>query len=218
MKAKENINYRASIGKPADNYFKMVYNLSFETESDTEILADMTMQDMIDYLLNNYGKPQDFDKQVILNDLIIFKSHKEELEMNLKRKEIATNIFSSIIAVIAAVFAVIFAAVKNTPCWFIGFAVVMLISSSIVLSLCHKNFNKKESEINKLKTVNNIIYILEEIKNERINRDKNFYIDVFNGSEKLKDTSSVKVNADDKNSSENEKNKNKKNKNKNKKR
>lgn len=209
MKAKENINYRTSIGKPAKNYYKMVYNLSFETESNTEILADMTMQDMIDYLLNNYGKPQNFDKQVILNDLIIFKSHKEELEMNLKRKEIATNIFASIIAVIAAVFAVVFASAIEIPKWFIGFAIVMLFSSSIILSLCHKNFNKKESEINKLKTVNNIIYILEEIKNEMINRDKNFYIDVFNGSEKLKDSSTVKTKAYDK-SSLKKNNKNKK--------
>lgn len=207
MKAKENINYRTSIGKPAKNYFKMVYNLSFKTESDTEILADMTMQDMIDYLLNNYGNPQNHDKQVILNDLIIFKSHREELEMNLKRKEIATNIFASIIAVIAAVFAVIFASAINIPKWFIVFAVLMLISSTIVLSLCTKYFNNKESEINKLKTVNNIIYILEEIKDEMINMEKNFYIDGFNDSEKLKDPSFVKKTYDKNSLKKNNKNK-----------
>lgn len=186
MKAKENINYRTSIGKPAENYFKMKYNLSFETEDDIEILAEMSIQDLIDYLLNSYEEPQKLDKQHLLNDLIIFKSHRDELEMNLKRKELATNIFASFITVVAAVFAVIFAVAKNIPCLFIAFAVVMLLSFLIILILLIKNINNKESEINKIKTVNNIIYILEEIKNEMINVDKNNCIDVFNSSEKTK--------------------------------
>lgn len=203
MKAKKNINYRTSIGKPAKNYFNMEYNLSFETEDDIKILAEMSMQDMIDYLLNNYGKQQKLDKQHLLNDLIIFKSHRDELEMNLKRKEIATNIFSSFITVVAAIFAIIFAAVKNIPDWFIIFALVLLFSFPIILNLFNKNFNKKESEINKIKTADNIVYVLEEIKDEMINEDKNFYIDASNINEGLKNPSSVKTKTDEKNSSKN---------------
>lgn len=216
MKAKNNINYRTSIGEPAKNHFKVKYKLSFETKSDLdiledgkEILADMLIQDITDYLLNNYGKQKKLDKQHLLNDLIIFKSHRDELEMNLKRKEIATNLFASFITVVAAIFAVVFAVKDNIPTWFIVFAILMLFSFLTFLVILIIISNNKESEINKLKTVNNIIYILEEIKNERINMDKNFYIDAFNDSEKLKDTSSVKTKAYDK-SSLRKNNKNKK--------
>lgn len=68
---------------------------------------------------------------------------------------------------------------------------------------------RKKSLVRKLICVNNTIYKLEAIKEKKIDENKNFSVNSCNSNEELKDSSSVKVNADDKNKNNKNKNKNK---------
>lgn len=102
------------------------YQLSYSSET---VSSGTQTDDLVKYVKKNYFNKDHFDRGKLINDLILFKTMKFDIEMDIKRDE---NFFTK----------------KQL--------------SNILLS----ERNDRWSRNNRLKTVNNIILVLEAIKEE----------------------------------------------------
>lgn len=80
------------------SYVFKEYNKGLETKDP----QDMSAENIMCYLIKNYRCNRVPDKNSLINDLIIFKAYKEDLEVNIKSKELIPVFSTGIITVFTA--------------------------------------------------------------------------------------------------------------------
>ena len=109
-----------------DRHYQVSYPLAIKTLSNgTQI------EDLVKYVTDNYINRDFFDRDKLINDLIMFKSMKFDLELD----------------------------IKNNEKFFSGIPILKCLDTDKVR-------NDKWSINNRIKTINNIILVLEAIKEE----------------------------------------------------
>lgn len=150
--------------------------------------SDMTISQFSDYITENYTKKNTIEKVELINDLVVFKSYKAYLEEFVKKDASFSNFISEISNLFIGLTAVIIAmgkdeytvtkdsTIKNVcfivkskqPKDFIDLFYLFLFLMFIRLVIYFMRVSKHDNS-EKLKTVNNAIYILEALKEEVYN-------------------------------------------------
>ena len=135
------------------------YELSYDKDKD---LKKIDRQEMLNYINDYYINGEDLEIDKFINDLITFKTYKDELDLIVENK----NAFYSVLAVLLAVLAIA-TSVKSGRISD-GIAIIIYIKLFVLIVLIFGEYlylrvNKK-SNFNKLKVVNNIIHFLEAIR------------------------------------------------------
>ena len=153
--------------------------------------SDLFPKDLTKYIKNNYLEKEPLEKEKLINDLVVFKSYKAYIEEFVKKDASFSNFISEISNLFIGLTAVIIAmgkdeytvtnnsTIKNVcfivkskqPKGFIDlfylFLFLMIIRFVIyILSVSRHDYSER------LKTVNNAIYILEALKEEIYNNPK----------------------------------------------
>lgn len=137
------------------------YELSYDKDKD---LKKIDGQEMLNYINDYYLNGVDLEIDKFINDLITFKTYKDELDLIVENK----NAFYSVLAVLLALLAIA-TSVKSgripdkiaVIIYIILFVLIVLIFGEYI----YLRVNKK-SNFNKLKVVNNVIYVLEAIRDD----------------------------------------------------
>lgn len=121
------------------------------------------------YLHRNYyeklNTPKEIDRDKLLNDLVVFKAYKEDLELNIKNNNLFI-VFITIFLNIISIFVNVGIALKNLNDETLA-GIFFLIIFVLVFSLIWTNITTgKKSNSSKLKVVNYGIYMLEAIKED----------------------------------------------------
>lgn len=130
-----------------------------EYSSSEDILNPryMLIEDMEDYLKSNYLGKEFIKKDKIINDLVIFKSYRDELEINIRNENILNEFLSNTIAVFIGMLSLIIVSNKIA-------VVVILFFYIFFRSVLLAVTTGKKSDSSRLKTINKIIHTLEAIK------------------------------------------------------
>lgn len=200
MKSKREIRDKINVAKLSENGKSRHYILSYKGNEGKTDPQDMSIQDMIEYVVVNYKYNNNMDEGKLINDLIIFKTYKDDLTLEMNSKERFINCYLTTITVFIGLstlrlaladlelkdpminvpdtafpnpmidFEEIYRFIKD----FIKNAwelikeskeiLVLFLGSFLIVSVLNYFFTKKDSELNRLKTVNNVIHILESIK------------------------------------------------------
>lgn len=153
---------------------KILYNLSCTTDS----LKYFTKDKILKYVNDYYIKSKPSSKVELINDLNTFKTYRDNIEKNLQLQGIISGFLSIISTIVSIIIAYELGVIQSSPKgnlnlkiiidnlnWLLIVGVVMVIGSIAILlgNFC------KNSEINKVKVLNNAIYILEALKEEIYN-------------------------------------------------
>lgn len=157
---------------------KILYNLSCTTCKLNYFEKDKILQ----YVKDNYIKRKPSNKANLINDLNTFKTYRVDIEKNLQHQGIISGFFSTIATVVSVILAFELGLIQSSKNgnlnlklinedikWLLIVAVFIVIGSLAILltNLC------KNSEMNKVKVLNNAIYILEAIKEDMYNTPNN---------------------------------------------
>lgn len=182
-----------TIGK---NGKSRTYKLSYIFEnSDKKIITsptDMENQDIIDYIQKKYLDEPTIEKDMLINDLVIFKTYRDGLEIETENDKDFPILLSTFLTVYIAFLSMEIAdktiyleeffklkeANKDTTeisnklsrtsgNILVIISVIFIISVIVVSFLSFRNGRK--SKKNKLKTLNNAIYNLEAIRDDIYN-------------------------------------------------
>lgn len=171
--------------------FKKVKSKEELNKTPTRNPSDLFPKDLTKYIENNYLEKEPLEKEKLINDLVVFKSYKAYIEEFVKKDASFSNFISEISNLFIGLTAVIIAmgkdeytvtnnsTIKNVcfivkskqPKDFIDlfylFLSLMIIRFVIyILSVSRHDYSER------LKTVNNAIYILEALKEEIYNNPK----------------------------------------------
>ncbi|MDU7114127.1 MAG: hypothetical protein E6315_00795 [Peptoniphilus harei] len=165
-------------------YYKLSYSVkSYNRNKYLNDPQDMNVKDMKWYFEENYKNNFEGDRGKLINDLIIFKTFKEDLELKILRDSFTLNCLS----VVISIFAVIFASESNIGRIFSGEIIddnpkkiifrenvlerpetigIVLIAIMLLFLIIYmmQTWDSKHYFSNKLRTVNNIVFSLENLK------------------------------------------------------
>lgn len=172
-----------------DNLKKRHYVLSYKIKSSysNKIIDDpqyMNVKDIMWYFYENYKFNQKIDQGKLLNDIVVFKSYKEDLKVKIDKDNLLFESFAGFITIIAIAIAIAVGFLSIDPkvvglkikelkkikdFYITNFDFVfnmlkVLIVASIIYVIIYLIATERFSKYNKLMTVNNIIYNLETIK------------------------------------------------------
>lgn len=149
------------------------YNLSFNKVKD---LKKFKRLEILKYINDYYINEKELKKEDLMNDLIAFKTYKDELELIVENQ----NVFFSVLALLLALLAI--ATSLKSERLSDGIALVIFIILLVLIGLIFGAYlifrENKESDFNKLKVVNNAIHILEDIKEDMVEVPETWNIDV----------------------------------------
>lgn len=155
--------------------------------SDTITLINinrLNIDQIKDYIYKNYygklNKPEEIDRDKLLNDLVVFKAYKEDLEINIKNDSLIKDIFTLFISVLGIYVSIpsilqeigtnrLETANNGDTIILIGFATIFIVVFSVIWVFIRTD---KKSDSSRLKVVNYGIYTLEAIKEEMDSKDK----------------------------------------------
>lgn len=155
--------------------------------SDTITLINinrLNIDQIKDYIYKNYygklNKPEEIDRYKLLNDLVVFKAYKEDLEINIKNDSLIKDIFTLFISVLGIYVSIpsilqeigtnrLETANNGDTIILIGFATIFIVVFSVIWVFIRTD---KKSDSSRLKVVNYGIYTLEAIKEEMDSKDK----------------------------------------------
>lgn len=145
------------------------YKLSFHDKDDNELDPQyMGITEIETYISNNYISSRFIDRSKLLNDLIVFKTYKEKLELVIGKQELLINT----IAVQVAIYGIVinfYAKDKFTKKVIIielCILILLMISTDILYYIFRVT---KNSEFNELKTISNVLNFLETLKEDLYN-------------------------------------------------
>lgn len=151
-----------------------------------------------DYIFKNYygklNKPEEIDRDKLLNDLVVFKAYKEDLEINIKNDSLIKDIFTLFISVLGIYVSIpsilqeigtnrLETANNGDTIILIGFATIFIVVFSVIWVFIRTD---KKSDSSRLKVVNYGIYTLEVIKEEMDRQSNNFKNQVRKDEGKVK--------------------------------
>lgn len=169
-----------------DNLKKRHYVLSYKIKSSysNKIIDDpqyMNVKDIMWYFYENYKFNQKIDQGKLLNDIVVFKSYKEDLKAKIDKDNLLFESSAGLITILAIAIAIavgflsidqevaglIFKNITDfyiTNFDFVFKTLKVLIGISLTYLIIYLINTGRFSKYNKLMTVNNIIYNLETIK------------------------------------------------------
>ncbi len=179
-----------------------IYSLSYKIKSTknnkiTNNPREMSFEDIYIYTRKFYVKKDYIDRGKLENDLVIFKTLKEDLEISINKDIFLVNCFS----ILTAVFAVMAAVDNNKPRIFTGkfslsglfkmclieqksnsdaFIIIGFYSLLTILLIAFLlgSWASKSYFPNKIKSVNHAIFTLEAIKENLVEVPENFDVEV----------------------------------------
>lgn len=182
-----------------ENKKSRTYELSYEFKnSDEKIITsptDMENQDIIDHIQKKYLNEPTIEKVKLINDLVVFKTYRDNLDIEINNEDIFPNLLSNFMTVYVAFLSVEIAnksdylskilklneansdiSAMSDKMHEITGNILVIFSAIIVISLVITIFyaieTGKKSNSNKIKTVNNAIHILEALKDEMVKENK----------------------------------------------
>lgn len=154
---------------------KISYELSYDK---TKNLKKFNRLEILEYINNNYINDEELKKEDLINDLIAFRSYKEELDLVVENQ----NDFFSVLSLLLAICAIAYSGGHEylTDCE--AFKIfVILIALTLLIFGTYMNFREnKNSDFNKLKVLNNAIHVLEALKEEIVDENKILETKKFN--------------------------------------
>lgn len=151
-----------------------------EYSTSEEILnpRHMLIEDMEDYLKSNYLGKEFIKKDKIINDLVIFKTLRDELEISIRNNNIFSEFISSIITVFIAIATSDYAKEEG----FLKSAIIIFLGYTFIKYAMLIVITGNKSDSKKLVCVNKIIYTLESIKDNLVEvpETKKFEVEVDN--------------------------------------
>lgn len=143
---------------------KIEYELSYLLSQNCRTFTALKKIDIINYVNEYYVRKKQIDYDNLINDINVFKSYRDDVDINI-RKESDFHQFTTIgIAIIAILLSI----VKTDK--IIKYIIVVLVLLAIVDYIYFRITTGSRSESYKLKVINNVIYTLETIKEDM---DKN---------------------------------------------
>lgn len=161
-------------------YKERIYSFSYKTEVN---IFYSSIDDICEYIETNYTDKSTINLGNLLNDLTLFKTTKDELELRIKKEEQ----FSGVISYVYTLFVSLLAVSLNTSN--LKLIVNGMINMGMLLILLfglYKINTSKKNFYGKLETVSNAIYILESIRDDIYNNPikvpeiKKFEVEVDN--------------------------------------
>lgn len=190
------------------------YELSYEKVKDLNYLS---REEILRYINDNYINDDQFKKKDLINDLIAFKTYRDYVEENVTKDDIFEKFLSVFISILS-----IFAAVKigmlqiesqilsgknggdnssiiNTILEESIPLGMLVLGFIIIYFLIYLTRVGKRSEPSKLKIVNNVIYILEAIKEDMVPvpETKKFEVEVDNVVDQVSEPIKYSVNVNE---------------------
>ncbi|MFR2891441.1 hypothetical protein [Peptoniphilus grossensis] len=178
------------------------YELSFEPNKN---LRYLNIDEILGYFNQNYINANEVNKERLTKnlakDLITFKTYRDDIEIRLKGRELITGFLSTAATVISILIAFLTDAIDyvkgedlklitENVSWLLTIVIFMMAGYFIlVLYNYYRNSNA-----NKLKIVNNLIYNLEALKDEMVEENKILNADESKDCKGLNKTSSDKPN------------------------
>lgn len=168
---------------------KILYNLSCTTGN----LKYLKKDQILNYVRKNYIESKPSNKAQLINDLNTFKTYRVDIEKNLQHQGIISGFFSTIATVISIIIAYELGVMKsstngNLSSGLIVALTIVIGSLAILLAnLC------KNSEMNKVKVLNNAIYILEALKEEIYNNPECRIEDKKDEDQEIKSEDSIEI-------------------------
>lgn len=143
---------------------KIEYELSYLLSQNCRTFTALKTIDIINYVNEYYFKKKQIDYDNLINDINVFKSYGDNLDINI-RKESDIHQFTTIgIAIIAILLSIV-----NTE-KIIKYIISALVLLAIIDYIYFRITISSLSESHKLKVIKNAIYTLETIKEDM---DKN---------------------------------------------
>lgn len=162
-----------------DFYETRYYELSHNIDDFNGDLDELEYEDLKKYIIDYYINNDNIYKGDILNDLVVFKTYRDNLQLRLKHYDILINLSTILIA-----YSSLYTAIKlnkagqviiHLPCnksldivnllgllgWFGA------VLSLIIFCL----WNRKDLPPNKINNINNTIYILEAFKEDMYHQE-----------------------------------------------
>lgn len=151
----------------------------------------MSIHQIENYIQNNYINVDSFEEEDLVNDLTMFKTYKDNQEMNLRLDEFALSCFAVVTAIVAVMttvrlsFSKLYLNIYNFGKYMFGNinsdkdTGIVIKNSSYILSVFYFalvyyfiKWRVEAAPTTKLKTVNNAIHILEVLKDEMVEENK----------------------------------------------
>ena len=144
---------------------KILYNLSGTRDNLKYFKKDKILK----YVKKNYIEHKPSNKANLINDLNTFKTYRVDIEKNLQHQGIISGFFSTIATVVSIIIAYELGVIQSSTdenlsrVLIVALTIVIASLAILLANLC------KNSEMNKVKVLNNAIYILESLKEEIYN-------------------------------------------------
>lgn len=151
------------------------YNLSFNNVKD---LKKFKRLEILEYINDYYINEKEFKKEELINDLIAFKTYKDDLKLIVENQSVFFSVLTLLLALLAIATSLESEHIPD------GIALAIFIILLVLIALIFGTYmnlrENKESDFNKLKVVNNAIHILEAIKEDMVEVPEIFDVEVKN--------------------------------------
>lgn len=146
--------------------YSLSYSIIRENGKKVILLPqDLLAEEMLMYIDKNYRYKEKIDILKLQNDLILFRTYKTDLELNMKDQETQQSLMKEFMSIFINIMATTGVVTRFgysiSSRILIVLNIVMLLEMTILYSFWSNR--RKDSPVNRLKTVNNIIYTLEAI-------------------------------------------------------
>lgn len=149
------------------NNKKIEYELSYLLSPNCRTFTALKKDEIINYVNDYYFRNNQIDYDNLINDINVYKSYRDDVDINVRKE----NDFGQFLTIIIAIIAILVSIIK-----FNNDIIKDLILALILLALAYYLYfwatTGSHSEAYKLKVINNVIYTLEAIKEDM---DKNGY-------------------------------------------
>lgn len=149
------------------NNKKIEHELSYVLSPNCRTFTALKKDEIINYVDEYYFRKNQIDYDNLINDINVFKSYRDDIDINVRKE----NDFNQFVMLVIAIIAILVSIINfdNT-----GTIIKNLIAALTLLVLAdyvyYRIITGSHSEANKLKVINNVIYTLETIKEDM---DKN---------------------------------------------
>lgn len=145
---------------------------------------------LTEYIKINYLEKDDVDRGKLVNDLVVFKTYKYNIKLFIDDDNYFINVLAAQISVMSIMF-VILSFEEESAKIVLTICAILICFIGLNYKLYYDNRLKKESLFNRIKTVNNIVNILEALNNDLYNNPleapecKDFNLEVSNSEEDI---------------------------------
>lgn len=146
------------------NNEKIEYELSYLLSPNCRTFTALKKDEIINYVNEYYFRKNQIDYDNLINDINVFKSYRDDVDINVRKENDINWLFTILIAIVT-IFTNNLKGDNADEIKFIYFLIV-----AVEVTIYSLATNGSHSKAYKLKVINNVIYTLETIKKDM---DKN---------------------------------------------